>query len=67
MLFCRKSSFGYVCCVYFGSRVYCCTWNVNGQPASVTLKQLFNATEESKPETHDCLPDIYAIGLVHSL
>ena len=50
--------------IHINFRIYCCTWNVNGQASSVTLNHLFNATEESKPETHDCLPDIYAIGLV---
>ncbi|XP_065907240.1 inositol polyphosphate 5-phosphatase OCRL-like isoform X3 [Dysidea avara] len=43
-------------------KIYCCSWNVNGQPPTVSLGHLFEATEESKPDTHDCKPDIYAIG-----
>ena len=44
------------------ARIYCCSWNVNGQMPSVSLDDLFKAVEESKPDTRDYKPDIYAIG-----
>jgi phosphatidylinositol-bisphosphatase len=40
--------------VCFLSRVFCGTWNVNGQPASVSIKPWLSYDEDP--------PDIYAIG-----
>jgi len=42
--------------VVFGCRVFCGTWNVNGQEPSGDLREWLSARDEDRP------PDIYAIG-----